>query len=65
MAITIVDEKPHRDVVKQVVCRNCGCTLEYTPNDVREDRETDYTGSVDIYKRIDCAKCHCPITIGI
>ena len=25
---------PHKSVVKECICRKCGCTLEYTPNDV-------------------------------
>ena len=64
MTITIINATPAKEVVKQVVCRNCGVTLEYTPNDVKESRRTDYTGCVDVYKVIGCANCNASITVG-
>jgi hypothetical protein len=35
MAIRIIDPGPHKSVVKEVICQNCGATLEYTPADVQ------------------------------
>ena len=65
MAVTIIDERPSPTVVKQTTCGNCGVTLEYTPNDVREDWRTDYTGGKDCYRIVDCPKCQNSITVGI
>ncbi len=58
MVIKIINAEPAKEVVKQTICKNCGVTLEYTPNDVRKHRSTDYRGGVDIYKVIDCASCN-------
>lgn len=57
MAIVIINEKPAPHVVKQVVCYNCGVTLEYTPNDTRKVVYYDYGGGADACKVIDCPKC--------
>ena len=64
MAVTIINRTPDQSVVKQVVCRNCCCTLEYTPNDVREEKHYDYRRDTDIYKKIDCPNCNKPITVS-
>lgn len=55
--VTVVSRVPAKEVVKQVVCRSCGCTLEYVPNDIKEDYDTDYTGSKDYYRYIKCPDC--------
>lgn len=55
--IRIVNKEPHKDVLKEVVCSNCGVTLEYTPNDVRTEIRKDYTGCGETYKTIDCPNC--------
>lgn len=57
MTVVIINETPDASVVKRTVCRNCGCTLEYVPNDIKEDSTTDYTGGKDIYYYIRCPKC--------
>jgi uncharacterized protein with PIN domain len=57
MAVRIVEEKPDPSVIKQVVCRNCGVKLEYVPADVQDGVDTDYTGSKDPFKFIECPKC--------
>jgi hypothetical protein len=62
--IRVVDDKPHPSVVKQVLCRKCGCTLEYTPNDVTEAWHTDYTGCKDKANFILCPKCSNHISVG-
>lgn len=57
MTIRVIKTEPHPSVVKQVICRNCGATLEYTPNDIKEDYSTDYTGGRDYYRYIPCPPC--------
>lgn len=56
--VQIISTKPHPSVVKQKICRNCGATLEYTPNDIQKRKSTDYTGHVDIDNVIQCPQCH-------
>lgn len=51
--INIIDTKQHKIVVKEVVCKNRGSTLEYTPIDVKRD----YTGERDYYNFIKCPSC--------
>lgn len=60
----VISTVPHHSVVKQVVCHKCGSTLEYTPNDVTDDRRTDYTGCTDTYKIINCGNCGNKITVS-
>ena len=60
----VISTVPHHSVVKQCVCRKCGSTLEYTPNDVTENPVTDYTGCTDIYKVINCGNCGTEITVS-
>jgi hypothetical protein len=55
--VTVVDRKPDPSVVKQVVCKGCGCKLEYVPVDIQQDYDSDYTGSKDYYKYIKCPEC--------
>jgi ribosomal protein S27E len=55
--IKVIDDKPHPTVVKQVVCRNCGVTLEYTPADVQSFVHYDYGGGSDTVLYIPCPKC--------
>lgn len=55
--VTVVNTKPHSSVVKEVVCHNCGATLEYVPRDVKEKVETDYTGGKDLVHYIECPQC--------
>ena len=55
--VTVVSTNPHPSVVKETVCRNCGATLQYVPNDIREEKSRDYTGCVDIDHYIQCPPC--------
>jgi DNA-directed RNA polymerase subunit RPC12/RpoP len=55
--IKIIDIGPHQSVVKEVVCSNCGATLQYTPADVKENTYTDYGGGSDTYHEIQCINC--------
>lgn len=34
MTVKVINKTPDPRVLKRVVCRGCGVTLEYTPNDV-------------------------------
>jgi DNA-directed RNA polymerase subunit RPC12/RpoP len=56
--VTIVKTEPHPSVVKEVICRHCGVTLEYVPKDVKERTDTDYTGCRDIISYIECPACN-------
>jgi DNA-directed RNA polymerase subunit RPC12/RpoP len=55
--IKIIDTKPHKSVVREVVCKHCGSTLEYTPSDIEQSYSTDYTGGRDYYNLIKCPSC--------
>lgn len=64
MAIKIISKEPDKSVVKRCVCKNCGATLEYTPNDVLytpNDVEyktyQDYGGGSDTYAEFLCPNC--------
>jgi DNA-directed RNA polymerase subunit RPC12/RpoP len=61
--IRIIDTKPHKSVVKEVVCKNCGSTLEYTPSDVQRSYTTDYTGGKDYYNFVKCPSCSHEIVV--
>jgi RNase P subunit RPR2 len=55
--VTVVNPVPHPSVVKEVICRNCGVTLSYVPNDVASRIETDYGGGSEQVKFIKCPSC--------
>ena len=55
--VTVVSTVPHPSVVKEVVCRNCGSTLNYVPADVKEEVHRDYGGGSDTYYHIQCPPC--------
>ena len=57
MAIQVVDKGPHKSVVKEVICQNCGATLAYTPADVYSRAEKDYGGGIDIVNTVHCPQC--------
>lgn len=63
MAITIVDPNPHKSVVKEVICRNCGVTLSYVPADVLHETHNDYRGGSDLIHYIGCLKCSKQVTV--
>jgi uncharacterized protein with PIN domain len=56
--VRVINSTPDASVVKQKVCRNCGVTLEYTPNDVQTKRSVDYTGHVEFDRFVKCPSCH-------
>jgi len=57
MVIRVIDPNPHKSVVKEVICRNCGATLEYTPADVQSYTHHDYGGGSDVVCYIPCPQC--------
>lgn len=56
--VRVIDDKPHKSVVKEIVCKNCGATLEYVPMDTRKITHHDYGGGSNTYTVIDCPKCN-------
>ena len=55
--VRVVSTTPHASVVKEVICRNCGATLEYVPADIQERTVSDYTGDKDVIRYIVCPPC--------
>jgi DNA-directed RNA polymerase subunit RPC12/RpoP len=55
--VTVVSTVPHPSVVKEVVCRNCGATLNYVPADIKREESRDYTGGLDVSYHIKCPPC--------
>lgn len=62
--IKVVSTVPHQSVVKQVVCKKCGSTLEYTPNDVVEQHWADYGGDMNVTRFIQCPTCQNEVIIS-
>ncbi len=56
--VQIIRIEPDKSVTKERVCRSCGVTLSYVPNDIKEDYDCDYTGDKDYYKYIICPNCN-------
>jgi hypothetical protein len=57
MTIRIIEKKPDKSVLKEVICRNCGVKLEYTPNDIRKYEGRDISGGPDGSWWITYPKC--------
>lgn len=55
--VRVVSQVPHTSVVKEVICRNCGATLEYVPADINQRTVSDYTGDHDTVYFIQCPPC--------
>ena len=60
--IQVISTAPHASVVKEVICRNCGATLQYTPADVQQETHKDYAGGSDTYYFIKCPPCGHKVT---
>lgn len=56
MAVTVVKREPPPEVLKEVVCRQCGCTLQYVPID-EVDGKRSCMGEVWSVKYIVCPEC--------
>lgn len=55
--VTVVSTVPHPSVIKEVVCHNCGSTLNYVPRDVQSHTYKDYSGCSDTDYFIVCPAC--------
>jgi ribosomal protein S27E len=49
--------------VKEIICRNCGATLEYVPADIHTRTSRDYGGGSDVHKYIKCPPCGHEVTV--
>ena len=56
--VDVLDEGPDPSVVKRVVCKFCGATLQYVPRAVLERNGTDYGGGPDGEEWIVCPRCN-------
>lgn len=56
MTIKIIDPTPAKEVIKEVICKNCGVKLSYVPNDVKAYVPTSDWG--DCYNYIKCPNCN-------
>jgi hypothetical protein len=61
--VKIIKKAPHKDVRKQIVCRECGATLEYVPNEVKSYHGTDISGGPDGCAWVNCPSCDKPAII--
>ncbi len=61
--VTVVSRTPHQSVVKEIICRNCGSTLQYVPRDIKERTVSDYTGDREIVRYIECPECNEQVTV--
>lgn len=62
--IRIIKKEPSPSVLKEVICRNCGVTLEYVPNDVKKRMVQDYGGASDEYKWLECPSCNHDVPVS-
>jgi DNA-directed RNA polymerase subunit RPC12/RpoP len=60
--VRIVKVEPHPTVLKEAICKGCGATLEYVPNDVK-DRTVSCMGDIDVYRYISCPNCDKEVTV--
>lgn len=61
----IIKKAPSPKVAKQVVCRSCGATIEYVPNDLGKPYVVqDYGGGSDSYADFSCPNCHKKIQVS-
>ena len=58
MAVRVVKKEPDPSVIKEIVCGNCGVTLEYVPNDAKIRNWSDYGGGSNTTKYIVCPECN-------
>ena len=60
--VKVIDVGPDPSVVKKVVCRNCGATLEYVKKDIKSF--VYYTmGESDMAYQITCPQCKFAIDV--
>lgn len=63
MAVKVVKIKPPKEIIKRIVCRPCGATLEYLEGDVCEHHGTDIGGGPDGREWIICPNCNRDVII--
>lgn len=61
--VTVVSTVPHPSVVKEVICRNCGATLNYVPADIQNKTVSDYTGDRETVYFIKCPPCSHEVSV--
>lgn len=61
--VTVVNKQPHASVVKEIICKNCGVTLQYVPRDIKERIERDYGGGSERVRYIECPECNDQVTV--
>lgn len=61
--VHVVSLTPPPEMLKEVVCRNCGATLQYMPNEVKSQYYRDYGGGGDTEYWIDCPPCGKKVTV--
>jgi len=60
----IIDPKPQKSVMKEVVCyAGCGALIGYVPNDRKDGVDVDYTGGRDHYYYVSCPQCNKEIRV--
>ena len=63
MPVKIISIVPPPEILKRVLCRNCGATLEYTEDVVKKYIGHDYSGGPDGKEWIVCPNCGKDVTI--
>lgn len=62
--VKVISTVPCMSVVKQVVCKNCGATLQFVPKDIETEYHYDYTGDSDTFRFIKCPPCGNKVGVG-
>lgn len=53
----IIDPKPHKSVVIEALCQNCGIKFGFTPSEAKSAYYKDIDGGGDSYWEINCPGC--------
>jgi len=62
MAVKVIKTEPDASVVKRIVCKHCGATLEYLPVDVKEKSWSCMTEPCGCTYVV-CPQCSSDVTI--
>jgi ribosomal protein S27E len=63
--VTVVKIEPHPTVVNEAICKGCGATLEYVPNEVQTYNWIDYGGDNNVVKYVTCPNCNNEVKVKI
>lgn len=63
--VEIISREPHASVVKQIIRKHCGATLQYVPNDIEKRVRKDYGGGSETYYFIKCPNCSTKIGVSM